>query len=112
MNLWNRLFRKTNEKISETQTNVARQTPPVRSGVEHYVDIGIAVRVSDAEKELVSVLCAAILTDNRSDTTFILKDVVRIDEQREIVALIAAALAAELSAESTWRIRRIEELSV
>ena len=103
MGLWQRIFGTKEEQAVETQVPV----PKVAQQQDMYTSLGLVKPVTDAERELVAVLAASILSGDQPDSTFVLKSVQAIDEERMHIAVIAASLAAMEYPDSVMRITKI-----
>lgn len=106
-------FRK--KKNGQQATNPAgvtdeQKNDSARPMINEANGLAFFVPVSEAEKELVSVIAAAIAAGDHPDSKIRVKNVMAVDTEKEIVAAIAAALAAEGYPNSHFRLKSIERI--
>ncbi|AMC94153.1 hypothetical protein AOC36_09175 [Erysipelothrix larvae] len=98
---WNR-----KKKASREQTQ--RQPIHMEPRVE---PLDFTVKATQEEVELVSVITSSILTQDKTDTTFKVRSVRRVDEDKVAVAAIVASVLAQDKPESSVRLVSLHEVN-
>lgn len=95
-----------------------RSKPKSQNQFENTVDtvsedvdsVNFYREVSLEEKELVSVIASAIMAGEKTDSQFVVKEVIGIDTDKEIVAAIVSAIASGDNPDSHFVLKSIEEV--
>jgi|GEM_PF-2545459 len=110
MGWFNNLFSKSTKDESHKQKEELTQVTPQEVVTDIYTRLGLTCEMNAEERELVTVIASAIMAGSQTDTTLKIKQVVKIDKQKEIAAVIAAAIAAQNFPESTFRLIAVNEI--
>lgn len=109
MGFWNRLFGKGKTKENGIQTTSSKKTATEVTVIqkEQWEELPFYISNDDGNNARVSIVATSIAANDQPESSFIVKKIMKKNQEAELVAVIAASIAAEMKPESEFVVKKI-----